>query len=1490
MNNLEKRISFPHRYDNRENFTIKIFSFNYIPSKLVNIPKDKKTKTNNYKAKIKLIFKGIINSEYIGEILFKNNGRNNFIYDFKFNETEWIKRQPPIALNLNRIEQLKYYGALLKELNVKQGEKLSEDLMLDTQNFIVGPDKKYNMKLYMEVFKMSFKQKIIRPLLTAFKPDKVIFEDNLNKKEYSSILNLIYKNPKRISEIAPKKEKFFYTLLLFYRLHYDKDLIQDILNKEEIWKYLTEILLVYYKCLKELNVPDKLINEILHYNNKMNDIDTIFVSLSYIHSFENILLFLNNNSDFILESYKKKKTKIKISDFVSPKEEDNLVNINIELEKLIQFQKQNSFFVSIDEVLWKNYIQFNHKKSLKNLVLIKKAIEIYKTIDKNLNTKNFNLDWNIHETGIELINNKQLNNNDILEFIENDSIFKDKHLNDKIFRPISILEGIEIENINEEFYKKWKKINILKLFECHKLNFHITIINKVKQMKYFNILYNLFDIYNNCDSCKGPLAKLLFQKFQNLINTYKEEECPDFIQNTSLLIHILDNNRLPILNKFIEQVIEKGSLPMEIIFKIYIYLSSKYKNSNQVTNYIIKYFTKNKNVLRVENLLYLFNKLESEKIITSILDQVEKYIIKEKDIYNQEKESDSLKILKGINQENLYNKLKKYKNTNYFIYINEVKKTISNTLMKGNIEYNKIFPWMNIDKIKILKERINILFFKDENLIPNWDNTISSFFEQMQNLLNTIKSLLIVLNEFYVVSQNENINKLNDLEKEIKNSSLKDIEKIEKNEFIIQMKNKIPDYEIKLKLKNSAFFVKLFHSKQEEKKSSKISEEEIFKETEKDFKQLTLLFQDNWIDKLDEHIINECHNVIKEINEKRLKYELNFIREHFNLNNVDNNLISKLYKDLIIFSKKEEIFSVINSSLNFIKILNAKKTKFSEILENIRNNLKNNISIEKIMDFCQFLETNEIKIIKPEKEDKDFINILNMLYNIPGSLEFLISLTEEDCRNLQEIAFDNDNCFITSAEIQEMSKCSNFIRSINIINKNLSDIEIISKFRKAIFDSKNIAPYFYLYIKNYSQIKDLFLQKLDKTQATRKKIKNISKKSHFRLSIFNDKEEYFEFFGNYLSDEENQQQNNKVEIEKNITFEDLIELRGRAMLAKRLGEEKIKEENQIFELNQKFSERVNEISKINTILQKIAMKGYSEDITIAIDIIDSKPFFSCELKDFNDYNECNQYLNSILEKTIETQINFYKNKDTQYIRYIYGRQFNLLNSYLRHKGQKSLEPFLKYITNDLISSNLNSHFQYIYYNDLDKEDKYACLLKNCNLFISNFLNYNQLSIEIILQQNQIKEKYKNEFIGLYTYLLEDDKSGEVQKGIEEHILNWYHFLTDHAPIAQTILICNKETTSEEIIAFLYRAFLCEYNIVFTMGNIETLSSEKRQTLTNLINSLYIGHEKEMRSCLIFAYKEKDHTIVRYLENLRMHEILQHKDKKMKKFMMMKMLK
>ena len=81
---------------------------------------------------------------------------------------------------------------------------------------------------------------------------------------------------------------------------------------------------------------------------------------------------------------------------------------------------------------------------------------------------------------------------------------------------------------------------------------------------------------------------------------------------------------------------------------------------------------------------------------------------------------------------------------------------------------------------------------------------------------------------------------------------------------------------------------------------------------------------------------------------------------------------------------------------------------------------------------------------------------------------------------------------------------------------------------------------------------------------------------------------------------------------------------------------------------------------------------------------------------------------------------------------------------------------------------------------------------------------------------------------------------------------------------------------------MYRAILCQYHAVFMVGKIELLTPEKRQTLTGLINTLFIGHENEMKSCLAFVYSDKTSTIVEYLERIKGRKKLEHKDKNQNK--------
>ena len=588
--------------------------------------------------------------------------------------------------------------------------------------------------------------------------------------------------------------------------------------------------------------------------------------------------------------------------------------------------------------------------------------------------------------------------------------------------------------------------------------------------------------------------------------------------------------------------------------------------------------------------------------------------------------------------------------------------------------------------------------------------------------------------------------------------------------------------------------------------------------------------------------------------------------------NIDNLAINRIKDEIIIFSRKEEIFQTTNSCLYFIEELEAIQTDFSEQLNKLRDNISKNISVDEIREYGKSLEKFKINILNQKEEDREYLSILSALYSKKGSLQFIINITPDDCRHLQEVVSEAENTFLTGVEIQDMEKCSIFMKKV-IGDKKVkkTDKDLISSLIKEVVNEKNISVFFTQYANNSGQIQELFSQKLDKSQATLKRIKNILKESSFTLNLQNNQESYFVFTGKFKNEEEKIQE---------IGYDELIELRGRAMLTKKLGKEKSKEEDETFRLNKEFAERINEIEKINIILKKIAEKGYSEDINIYVDILNSNPKYSTDINKFNGYEECNKHFNDILKEINKIQGDYYIKEETQLIRYIYGRQFNLLNGCLQNISNKSLAPFLKFLTNDTIEESVNlDKIEYIYDRDLGKGNKYLCSLENINNFLKLFLNNNGITMEIIYHQNFIKNEYQNLFKGLYTYLLDDDKIGEVQKGVEEHILNWFHFLTGNSPMAQTVLLCNEETTSEEITAFMYRAFLCKYHVLFMVGKIELLTPDKRQTLTGLINTLFAGREEEMKSCLAFAYSDKTSTIVQYLERIKGRQKLEHKDKK-----------
>jgi len=106
----------------------------------------------------------------------------------------------------------------------------------------------------------------------------------------------------------------------------------------------------------------------------------------------------------------------------------------------------------------------------------------------------------------------------------------------------------------------------------------------------------------------------------------------------------------------------------------------------------------------------------------------------------------------------------------------------------------------------------------------------------------------------------------------------------------------------------------------------------------------------------------------------------------------------------------------------------------------------------------------------------------------------------------------------------------------------------------------------------------------------------------------------------------------------------------------------------------------------------------------------------------------------------------------------------------------------------------------------------------------------------------------------------------------------YKHLTKNNPCSYTILLCNKETTIEELTSFLYRAILCEYNSCFIIEGIEFLEYNKKSKLLEILNKLYIDDYENMKSCLIILYTTRTTDIFKSLNALKYKKILDIKKK------------
>ena len=139
---------------------------------------------------------------------------------------------------------------------------------------------------------------------------------------------------------------------------------------------------------------------------------------------------------------------------------------------------------------------------------------------------------------------------------------------------------------------------------------------------------------------------------------------------------------------------------------------------------------------------------------------------------------------------------------------------------------------------------------------------------------------------------------------------------------------------------------------------------------------------------------------------------------------------------------------------------------------------------------------------------------------------------------------------------------------------------------------------------------------------------------------------------------------------------------------------------------------------------------------------------------------------------------------------------------------------------------------------------------------------------------KIKNGGKNPLKGIYIY---ESKS----ESMEEDILQIFLDTLGRLPIAQNILITNKETSYEEMQAFLNRAILCRYNTLFVVEINESFSEYQQRYLNRFLDKLLFNKNENytklykkqadkrspseyMDSCLVFVCNEKTKSALNYI--------------------------
>ena len=435
---------------------------------------------------------------------FNKKFHNIFIFNIQFKTKKGEYSHSPLnSINikppLNFEDELRLYKKVIKEVYNNE-QTIYNDFLNSILQIFMGDKKSFSFINYIsgllecynsdDVYNyiMTFKFKKISEVGELNKEQLNVFKENMNK--FSDNSNIIINKIK--TEDKKKVIEQLNMIFLYFNYNFQKEKIESMFKSSEITNNLFHIIKTNQSKFPSFFLTKKTINKNILTSANLIDIKEI---LSYSKNCLELLEIIDNNKVFILNKYnlEKKERKIneslliKIDKNAKIKEDDDLNKILNLLENIVKYEvENNALFLIVSEDFFKNIITFSIELNYSRLILTKNIINNYiKKIDKHFKIKDL---YNaIHKTGLKFINIGKFKTKQILDFIQEDVYYKDEIFGKSSEREINILKNIKIEEIDEEFIKKWNKLEMSTIFKKQENNFYSIICSLVKNVKDFNI-------------------------------------------------------------------------------------------------------------------------------------------------------------------------------------------------------------------------------------------------------------------------------------------------------------------------------------------------------------------------------------------------------------------------------------------------------------------------------------------------------------------------------------------------------------------------------------------------------------------------------------------------------------------------------------------------------------------------------------------------------------------------------------------------------------------------------------------------------------------------------------------------------------------------------------------------------------------------------------------------------------------------------------------